>query len=221
MRGMILAAGRGERMGALTAATPKPLLKVGGYYLIEYSLSALKKAGIHEVIINVCYLGDQIKRAIGDGSQYGLTIHYSEEKEALETGGGVFQALPWLGSDPFIVLSCDVVTDYDLQKLPKNPSGLAHLVLVDNPEYHTKGDFCLTGNKVYCGQQSTLTFSNIGVYRPELFTGCSPGKFRLGSLLRDRILQDKITGEHFKSIWYNLGRPEDLEKITALPHIVF
>lgn len=219
MRGMILAAGRGERMGVLTAEVPKPLLRVGSRYLIEYSLFALIKMGISEIVINICYRGEQIKYVLGDGSKYGVNIHYSEETEALETGGGIFQALPHLGPDPFVVLSCDVVTDYPLLQLPKDPVGLAHLVLVNNPPYHAKGDFCLLGNKVYCAKKSTLTFSNVGIYRPELFEKCTPGKFRLGALLREAILQDKVTGEYYQGIWHNVGTPEELEQVSAVPDI--
>lgn len=210
MRAMILAAGRGERMGLLTAHTPKPLLRVGNQYLIEYSLQTLMKANIKEVVINICYLGEQIKEALGNGERYGIHIEYSEEVEALETGGGIFQALPLLGKEPFIVLSADVITDYSLQKLPKNPQGLAHLVLVDNPPYHANGDFCLKEGKIYCGEKSTLTFSNIGIYRPEFFADCQPGKFRLGSLFREKIKEDALTGEHYSGQWHNMGTPDDL-----------
>jgi MurNAc alpha-1-phosphate uridylyltransferase len=210
MRAMILAAGRGERMGVMTQDVPKPLLQVGGRYLIEYSLMALARAGIQEVVINVCYRGDQIQAALGGGERYGLSIHYSLEHEALETGGGIFQALPLLGPEPFIVLSCDVVTAYDLNRLPKEPHSLAHLVLVNNPDFHPKGDFCLLGQRIYLGVESTLTFANIGVYRPELFAGCRAGRFRLGELLKHAIANQKITGEHYDGPWYNMGTPADL-----------
>ncbi|MHB1948941.1 MAG: N-acetylmuramate alpha-1-phosphate uridylyltransferase MurU [Gammaproteobacteria bacterium] len=217
MRGMILAAGRGQRMGTLTTEVPKPLLQVRNRYLIEYSLFALIKMGITEIVINICYRGAQIKEALGDGSRYGVTIFYSEEDEALETGGGIFQALPLLGPEPFIVLSCDVITDYPLHQLPQEPIGLAHLVLVNNPLYHSSGDFCLLKNKVYCGQSSTLTFGNIGIYRPELFADCKPGKFGLGPLLKEAALHGKITGEHYQGIWHNLGRPDDFDQVNGFP----
>lgn len=210
MRGMILAAGRGERMGALTASQPKALVRLGEHYLIEYSLKALKKANVCEVVINVCYCKDQIKAALGDGSRYGMTIHYSEEEEALETGGGILKALPLLGKEPFIVLSCDVVSDYSLSVLPSRLEKLAHLVLVDNPLYHPGGDFCLYGKKVYLGGKSTFTFGNIGIYHPDLFKQCAPGKFRLGAVLKTAIHAEQVTGEHYQGIWHNIGRPEDL-----------
>lgn len=217
MRAMILAAGRGSRMGVLTNNTPKPLLRVGRHYLIEYSLYALANIGIQDIVINICYLSEQIKAVLGNGSRYGVTIYYSEETEALETGGGVFQALPLLGEDPFIVLSSDVITDYPLDNLPRNPEGLAHLVLVDNPVYHPKGDFCLSGQKIYSGGDKTLTFSNIGIYRPELFINCSPGRFRLGTLLKEAVSNNRVTGERYEGIWYNLGSPQELSQVKTLP----
>lgn len=219
MRGMILAAGRGSRMGELTAQTPKPLLRIGDRYLIEYSLLALAKTGIKDIVINISYRAEQIRQTLGNGERYGVTIHYSEETEALETGGGVYQALPLLGDEPFIVLSCDVVTDYPLQKLPKEPKGLAHLVLVDNPPYHVEGDFCLDGEKIYCGKGVTMTFGNVGLYRPELFADCQPGHFRLGELIKRNIPQGNVTGEHYQGIWHNMGTPDDLEKASELPGI--
>lgn len=219
MRGMILAAGRGARMGALTADVPKPLLRVGDRYFIEYSILSLAKMGIRDIVINICYHREQIKAALGNGERYGVKIHYSEEQEALETGGGIYQALPLLGDKPFIVLSCDVISDFPLQTLPKEPEGLAHLVLVNNPPYNPKGDFCLADKKIYCGNDETLTFGNIGVYRPELFANSKPGKFRLGNLLKEAIQQDKVTGENYQGLWHNLGTPEDVAKIKELPFL--
>lgn len=205
MRGMILAAGRGTRMGHLTAETPKPLLRVGQHYLIEYSIMAMAKAGIDEIVINVSYHREQIKSALGNGERYGVVIHYSEEEERLETGGGIFKALPLLGDAPFVVVSSDIISDYALKNLPQEPQGLAHLVLVDNPVFHPQGDFCLDGNKVHCDNTDTLTFSNIGVYRPELFAECQPGHFRLAPLLIEAIHRQQVTGEYFAGRWFNVG----------------
>jgi MurNAc alpha-1-phosphate uridylyltransferase len=219
MRGMILAAGRGERMGALTAETPKPLLRVAGRYLIEYPILALANIGIKEIVINVSYRGAQIIDTIGGGARYGVTIHYSEEVEALETGGGIFQALPLLGRDPFVVLSSDIITDYPLQHLPKNPEKLAHIVLVDNPIYHQKGDFGISDNLISMHAKPSFTFGNIGVYRPELFANCKPGHFRLGDLLKKSIAEGQISGEHYQGIWHNLGTPEELEKVVRVPDL--
>lgn len=212
MRGMILAAGRGLRMGALTDNTPKPLLKVADRYLIEHAIFSLTKIGVQDIVINICYRGEQIKTALGDGSRYGAVFHYSAEQEALETGGGIFQALPLLGDKPFIVLSSDVITDYPLNKLPKEPKHLAHLMLVDNPEFHPRGDFCLREDVLYRAEQNHFTFGNIGVYRPEMFANCQPGKFRLGDLLYQEISRAKVTGEHYRGVWYNMGTPEDLSR---------
>lgn len=215
MRAMILAAGRGSRMGVLTEKTPKPLLRVNDRFLIDYSIRALSDAGIKDIIINISYQAQQIKAALGSGMHYGVNILYSEEEEALETGGGIYKALPLLGPEPFIVLSADVVTAYPLQQLINKPCDLAHLVLVENPVYHPNGDFCLDSNKVRYGQGPTFTFGNIGLYRPELFANCKPGKFRLGDLLKEAIHQNRITGEFYQGSWHNIGTPNDLSQLTV------
>jgi len=210
MRGMILAAGRGTRMKHLTDHLPKPLIKVGNRYLIEYSILAMAQAGISEVVINIAYRGDQIKTILGTGAQYGVSIEYSEEIEALETGGGILKALPLLGTDPFIVLSADIITNYPLQTLPAKLSGLAHLVLVDNPAFHPAGDFCLNQSHVYYGQGLTYTYANMGIYRPELFKQATPEKCPLIQLLKPAIQHNHITGEHFNGVWHNIGTEDDL-----------
>ncbi len=217
MRAMILAAGRGARMQQLTTDSPKALLRWHERYLIEYSILALKKVGICEIVINVSYKAGLIQSALGDGSRYGVDITYSVEPEALETGGGVFNALPVLGYDPFIVLSCDVVSDFDLQALSVQPGKLAHLVLVENPDFHPAGDFCLQGDKIYLGKEKTYTFGNIGIYRPELFVNCQPGKFRLGDLLKQAIQHEQVTGECYSGFWQNFGTPAQLQNSVALP----
>ena len=203
-------------MGSLTADTPKPLLRVGDRYLIEYSIVALTRIGIKEIVINVSYRAEQIKAALGDGKQYGVTIHYSEEIEALETGGGIFQALPLLGPEPFIVLSSDVVCDFPIEKLLSHPKELAHIVLVDNPVFHPQGDFALSGHAVCHQGHEKLTYANIGIYRPELFAGCQPGKFRLGDLLNQAITQKKVSGEYFTGLWHNLGSAVELAQLCAV-----
>lgn len=214
MRAMILAAGRGERMQKLTEFLPKPLLHVAGRYLIEYAINNLKRAGITDLVINVSYRGEQIKSAIGDGERYGVKITYSEEKERLETGGGIFKALPLLGDEPFFVVSSDIITDFPLQTLKTELKGLAHLVMVANPAYHPKGDFGLTGNRVDLQAVPTLTFANMGLYHPSLFSGCEPGHFRLNKLLTPAIMMGNVTGEIYQGVWYNVGTPEDLEEIN-------
>ncbi|MES2218186.1 MAG: nucleotidyltransferase family protein [Pseudomonadota bacterium] len=213
MRGMILAAGRGRRMGGLTDDIPKPLLRVGGRYLIEYSLQALVNSGIKEIVINISYHRDQIKAALGNGQRFGANIHYSEEVTALETGGGVLQALPLLGDEPFIVLSSDIVCDYPLKNLPREPAGLAHLVVVENPDYHPVGDFCLQGDRLYLGDERRYTFGNIGVYRPELFANSTAGWFRLGDLIISQIRNQTITGELYQGFWQNIGNPQQLAEL--------
>lgn len=213
MRGMILAAGRGLRMGQLTDHTPKPLLRVGQRFLIEYSIDAMIAIGIKDIVINVSYQREKIKMALGDGKKYGVNIHYSEEEEALETGGGILQALPMLGSDPFIVLSSDVISDYPLQQLPNKMEGLAHIVLVDNPDFNLNGDFNLTGAYVDCDAPCKLTYANIGLFHPKLFADYKPGKFRLGNVIKEYVKHKLVTGEYFQGAWHNLGTPEQLTEV--------
>lgn len=216
MRAMILAAGRGERMGVLTTQTPKPLLRVGNHYLIEHTLASLKRAQIDHVVINVSYLGDAIMQALGDGSRYGLHITYSPEATRLETGGGILQALPLLGDEPFLVLSSDVITDFRLQGLPSFLDGLAHLVLVDNPDFHPHGDFGLLDGHVNMQATPKLTFGNIGVYHPDLFKNVTPGHFPLSKLLFPAIEAGKVTGEFYKGLWFNVGTAADLADMNQL-----
>lgn len=200
MRAMILAAGRGERMGALTADVPKPLLRVRGQYLIEYAIANLLRADIHEIVINVSYQAEKIKSALGDGKRYGATFFYSDEKERLETGGGILNALPMLGPEPFIVVSSDIITDYPLADLPREPDGLAHLVMVTNPPYHPCGDFGIKNGRLDLHATPTFTFANISVMRPELFADCEAGHFRLTRLLIPAILNGQMTGEFYDGI---------------------
>ncbi|BAZ95228.1 nucleotidyl transferase [Thiohalobacter thiocyanaticus] len=212
---MILAAGRGERMRPLTDHTPKPLLPVAGRALIDYHLEALARAGLREVVINHAHLGVQIEAALGNGSRHGLRISYSPEPEgALETGGGILQALSKLGPDPFLVINGDIWTDYDYARLPQRLDGLAHLVLVDNPPQHPDGDFHLhTDGRLRETGGVRLTFSGIGVYHPDLFTGCEPGRFPLAPLLRRAIAQGQVSGEHFTGRWVDVGTPERLREL--------
>ncbi len=210
MRGMILAAGRGERMGALTQQTPKPLLKVASQYLIQYAIASLRTAGIHEIVINISYEAQQIKTALGDGSRFGVNLVYSEESERLETGGGIVQALPLLGEQPFVVMSSDIITDYPLKNLPQHLSGLAHLVMVTNPAYHLHGDFGLQREWLTHAAKPTLTYANFGVFHPDLFAGCNIEPFRLANLLHPAIAARQITGEHYQGKWLNIGTAQDL-----------
>jgi MurNAc alpha-1-phosphate uridylyltransferase len=215
-KAMILAAGRGERMGELTKAVPKPLLRVGEYALIEHTIFRLHATGIDDIVINVSYLGEQIKQALGDGSRYGVQIVYSEEKERLETGGGIVQALPLLGDEPFLVVSSDILTDYPFRKLLPAPQGLAHLVMVPNPPYHLKGDYGLVAGKLTRNSHLNLTYANIGVYRPEMFTGYQRGHFRLSTVLNPAIEAGLVSGESYDGSWHNIGTPADLMKANVI-----
>ena len=214
MKAMILAAGRGERMRPLTDRCPKPLLPVAGKPLIVYHIEKLAAADFTELVINVAYRGSQIKQALGDGSEWGVHIEYSEEgKQALETGGGIVHALPLLGSEPFLVVNGDIWTDFDFAELPQVAESLAHLVLVDNPEHHPEGDFVLEGGQVSQTGTPKYTFSGIGVYQPELFKGQPDAAFPLGPLLRETMDRQQVTGQHYKGHWTDVGTPERLEKL--------
>lgn len=217
MKAMILAAGRGERMRPLTDTTPKPLLKVGGKMLIEYHLEKLKVVNVSEVIINHAWLGSKIEQTLGDGSQYGLTIEYSAEDKALETAGGIVNALPLLqeGTDEcFMVINGDIFCDYDLSKLPVSLSGLAHLVLVNNPVHNSEGDFSLTATgMVEAEGEDKKTFSGIGVYHPDLFKDYPPGKLALAPVLRKAMDQKQVTGEFYQGSWHDIGTPERLNEL--------
>jgi len=217
MKAMILAAGRGERMRPLTDTTPKPLLSVGSKSLIEYHLHALHTAGISEVVINHAWLGEQIETLLGNGSRYGVNITYSREGEqALETGGGIFKALPLLGDAPFIVTNADIWTDFDYARLPTRLDGLAHLVLVDNPEHHPDGDFVLKEQMVSANGEGRLTFSGIGVYSAALFEGVKETVFPLAPLLRSAMQNGQVSGEHHTGHWSDVGTPKRLEELCGV-----
>ncbi len=211
MRAMILAAGRGKRMGVLTHHTPKPLLPFKNKALIIYQIEALAHAGIKDIVINLGYLGSQIEAALGDGKKFDVNIQYSVEDPILETGGGVAKALSLLGADPFIVISSDIYTDYPYEKLPRDPEGLVHMVMVDNPPYHPRGDYALVNGKISVSGGPLLNFGGIGVYRPELFEGCPEGIFPLAVLYQKAIQAQQATGEYYQGVWYNIGTPDQLE----------
>ena len=215
MKAMLLAAGRGERMRPLTDRTPKPLLRVGGQTLIGHHIEALARAGFRELVINHAHLGAQLVAALGDGSEYGVHIDYSPEPPgALETGGGIFNALPLLGSEPFAVINADIWTDFDFTALPRQPEGLAHLVLVDNPAHHQGGDFALRNGRVSAERAPRLTFSGIGVYRTTLFDGCPGGAFPLAPLLRSAMAAGQVSGERYAGAWFDIGTPERLAEVN-------
>jgi len=215
---MILAAGRGERMRPLTLARPKPLLEAGGAPLIVHHLRALVAAGFEDVVINLSWLGLQVREALGDGSRYGLRLHYSEEGlEPLETGGGIFRALPLLGEGPFLVLNGDVWTDLDCARLRGRlaPGDLAHLVLVPNPAHNPAGDFVLERGRIVEREGERLTFSGAGVYRAALFDGCTDGVFKLAPLLRAAARAGRVSGELHEGAWLDIGTPERLAELDA------
>jgi MurNAc alpha-1-phosphate uridylyltransferase len=219
MYAMILAAGRGERLRPLTDHTPKPLLEAGNKKLIEHHLYALSAAGFSHVIINICHLGQQIIDALGDGSRYHLTIHYSDERNAvLETGGGIYKALPLLKSDPFLVINGDIWTDIDLSLLPEKIDSLAHLVLVKNPQQNSQGDFSLAGSQVHerIEHQDSWTFSGLGIYSHRLFKQCKEERFPLAPLLRDAMANDQISGEIHTGLWFDIGTIERLNNLNKL-----
>jgi len=218
MKAMILAAGKGERLRPLTLTTPKPLVRAGGVPLIEYHLKALAIAGFTEIVINHAWLGQQIENYLGDGSQYGVRIQYSPEGEPLETGGGIFRALPLLGDDAFLVVNGDIWTDYDFSVLHQPISGLAHLVLADNPPHHPTGDFSLSDGHVRDGEPGTetLTYSGIAVLHPQLFDGCSAGAFKLAPLLRTAMAAGQVTGERLSGHWVDVGTHERLAEVETL-----
>jgi MurNAc alpha-1-phosphate uridylyltransferase len=217
MKGMILAAGFGKRMRPLTDHTPKPLLPLAGKPLIEYHIEAMVAAGIRDIVINHAYLGEQIEACLGDGSRLGASIVYSPEGEPRNTGGGVFNALPLLGDQPFLLLNGDVWTDYPLGQLLSREVALAHLVMVDNPDHNDSGDFSLAedGSLSLAGCGRGLTFSGISVLSPLLFDACHAGDFPLRDPLVVAMEQCAVSGEYFSGGWVDVGTPERLQLLEA------
>jgi len=213
MRAMILAAGRGERMRPLTDTLPKSLLRAGGKPLIVWTIERLARAGVTDLVINHAHHGAQIEAELRDGARYGVRIRYSPEQEALETAGGITQALPLLGTEPFIATAADIYSDYDFARLAARASHLqlAHLVLVPNPEHHPAGDFALDGERVLGEGASRRTFSAMGLYSPALFAKVVPGsKAQLAPLLREAMAAGRVSGELHAGEWRDIGTPERL-----------
>ena len=203
-------------MRPLTDHTPKPLLQVGGHALIEHHLFNLAAAGFEDVVINHAYLGEQIIQALGDGSRYGVSISYSAEPECLETGGGIYNALPLLGGDAFLVVNGDIWTDYPFASLRdclNQNEDLVHLVLVQNPEHHPRGDFALVGGRVSREGEPKFTFSGMACYRPEFFVECSPGVFPLAPMLRNAMDLGVVSGELYSGGWVDVGTPARLKEL--------
>lgn len=214
---LIFAAGLGERMRPLTDRTPKPLLQAGGKPLIEWHLEKLAAAGVHYVVINTSHLAEQFPEVLGDGSRWGLRIRYAYEGPTpLETGGGMLNALPLLGPEPFIAVSADIYSDYDYADLPLAPTGLAHLVMVPNPDWHIAGDFTLAHTQLHeQGEGERLTFGNIGVYRPDFIRGHAHGRFKLLPLYQQAMRDGQLSGERYDGFWRNLGNPAQLAELDA------
>jgi N-acetyl-alpha-D-muramate 1-phosphate uridylyltransferase len=211
---MILAAGRGERMRPLTDTMPKPMLEAGGKSLLQYHVERLAAAGVRDIVINLAWQGAKLRAAIGDGAQFGVRIRYSDEGDfALETGGGICNALPLLGDEPFIVVSGDIWTSFPFGTLHLALDDVAHFVVVPNPDFHAKGDFGLEGTRMTTG--SKYTYANIGVFTAQFFAGRKPERFALAPLMLDWIRQGRVSGELYKGPWHNVGTPAQLASLDA------
>lgn len=229
LRALVFAAGKGERMRPLTDSTPKPLLRVGGKPLIAWHLERLAAIGVRDVVLNTSWLADQFEPALGDGAAWGLRLHYSYEgPEPLETGGGMLKALPLLGDAPFLVVNADAWTDADFATLPREPTGLAHLLMVDNPAQHPRGDFRLDADgRLSDDGAPRLTYSGIGVYRPAILDGwraiigsapgseLDPPRFKLVPLLRAAMARGLVHGQYHAGSWTDVGTPERLAALDA------
>ena len=218
MKALVFAAGLGERMRPLTTHTPKPLLEVGGKPLIAWHLEKLAALGVRDVVVNTSWLAEQFPRVLGDGADHGVRIVYSYEGEApLDTGGGMRAARALLGEAPFVLVNGDVWSDYDFARLPREPRGLAHLVMVDVPAQARHGDFALDADGVlHADGDARLTYAGIGVYRPALLDSAPPlRRFGLAPLLRQHMAQAAISGEHHRGAWTDVGTPERLDALRA------
>jgi MurNAc alpha-1-phosphate uridylyltransferase len=237
LKALLFSAGRGERMRPLTDTRPKPLLEVGGKPLIEWHLEKLAAFGVREVVINTSWLAEQFPATLGDGRRWDMALHYSYEgPEPRETGGGMHRALPWLGDAPFLAINADIWTDFDFAGLPREPRGLAHLVLVPNPAHHPRGDFRLDNHGQVHDRPAdgeapapTLTFAGIGVYRPQLMadarvaavTGTPiPARFPIAPQLRRAMAEDAVDGQRHNGAWADVGTPTRLAELDAAVRIL-
>jgi MurNAc alpha-1-phosphate uridylyltransferase len=223
MKAILLAAGRGERMGELTDDRPKPLLSLGQETLIERQLRLLRRAGIREVVINLSYHGELIREMLADGRRYGVEIQYSDEGEPpLETAGGIVRALPLLGDEPFVVTNADIVTDFDYASLIARANKIAGdllgmLVLVSNPPHHPHGDFSIDADGIACATGARLTYSGIAVLRPELFSDCADGRAPLRPIFDAAIAKRQLAAVSYDGLWIDVGTPERLAAARSLP----
>jgi N-acetyl-alpha-D-muramate 1-phosphate uridylyltransferase len=213
---MVLAAGRGERMRPLTDRVPKPLLPVAGDLLVGHQLRALAAAGVRNVVMNCAWLADELRAALGDGAAWGVSIEYSPEPwPPLDTGGGIFQALPLLGPGPFVLVNGDVWSELSPAALALPAGMLGHLVLVPNPEHNPGGDFGFVDGRVEPEAEPRLTYGGMAILTPELFAGCAPGRFPLAPILRNAARQGRISGVVHGGGWIDVGAPERLYALRA------
>jgi len=216
MKAMILAAGRGERLRPLTDELPKPLIKVAGKSLIEYHIENLAKAGIKDIIINTAWLAEKIHQQLGDGTKYGVNITYSDEGTALETAGGIINALPLLGEEPFLVVNGDIWCDFDFSTLPAlSANTQAHLLLVNNPEHNPEGDFALHNKLIKNTGDTMYTFSGIGIYRPAFFSTQKKGISPLAPIIREKCEKDLVSGQHHSGRWTDVGTLQRLQQLET------
>ena len=216
MKAMILAAGRGERMGALTALQPKPLLTIGGRPLIEHHVARLAASGIDEIVINLSYRGTQIREHLGSGERFGVSISYSEEGEPpLETAGGIVHALPLLGPEPFLLVNSDIFTDFDFGTLVAGPR-VQTLVLVPNPAHNSRGDFGLDEAGFVSAAPPLLTYAGVAVFEPRAFAGLAPGRRPLKPWLDAAVARLELRGLKYSGTWLDVGTPERLEQARAI-----
>ena len=223
MKVMLLAAGRGERLRPLTDDTPKPLLEVGGRPLVEHLITALVAAGFSELVVNCAWHKQQIMDALGDGSQFRASIQYSPESSPLETGGGIVQAMPYLGDEPFLAINTDIWTDYPFARLREQVllmrernAALIHLVMVDNPIHHPDGDYQLCDGRLVFSATERLTFAGIGIYDPRAFVHPRPARFALAELFEEMIEQGHASGEHYRGGWRDIGTVDRLRALDAM-----
>lgn len=221
---ILLAAGRGDRLRPLTDRLPKPLVRLNGHPLLDYHLHRLRRAGVTHCVINTAHLGALIEAQVGAGTRYGMTVTYSREPAgALETGGGIRHALSLLDPGPFIAVNADIYCDFDFCALLGRPRALAHLILVDNPVHHPRGDFSLLGSRIGNALLPRFTYSGVAVLHPDLFAAAPPvARFPLAPVLREAATRGAVTGERFRGRWFDIGTIARLRaaaaSLAANPH---
>ena len=216
MKAMILSAGCGGRLGPLAKELPKPLLPIKGKPIIIYHLERLAKANITEVVMNLYYKAEMIQQRLGDGRTFGVCLHYSFEEQLLNTGGGIYQTLPYFKQQPFVVISCDVWSDFAFENFSLPKGMLAHLLMVDNPESHPQGDFALDNGMISEVGSKKLTYAGIAVLDPKLFQDCAAGRFPLIKPLVTAIQAGKVSGEHFTGKWVNINTMDELNSVAVV-----